>query len=227
MLSSGDDCWCVAGLNAIRIPNELTSATIAGGSDEKAGGVRENDDLILDLGGGVLDVPLSDHRRLEIPTSTERAVAGRPFCPGTRRKTQVKGRRRVEDLNVEKGSRNANMERSSVDEVVACAAAILAVQHQLPWDVTELFLAVESDRGVMIVLMPRNDDRMASEIAAADKKKIEDAIQQDIHLLDVNQWEEADELDDKMMDMAGRVDDDAPSAGGSGAGSAVEEVDRA
>ncbi|RWW30570.1 hypothetical protein BHE74_00004959 [Ensete ventricosum] len=71
------------------------------------------------------------------------------------------------------------------------------------------------------------DDRMASEIAAADKKKIEDAIQQDIHLLDVNQWEEADELDDKMMDMAGRVDDDAPSAGGSGAGSAVEEVDRA
>lgn len=90
------------------------------------------------------------------------------------------------------------------------------------------------------------DDRIASELAAADKKKIEDAIQQDIHLLDVNQSEEADELrrqDDGArvhllpitaktyqgvgVDMAGRMDDGAPSAGGSGAGSAIEEVDRA
>lgn len=90
------------------------------------------------------------------------------------------------------------------------------------------------------------DDRIASELAAADKNKIEDAIQQDIHLLDVNQSEEADELrrqDDGArvnllpitaktyqgvgVDMAGRMDDGAPSAGGSGAGSAIEEVDRA
>ncbi|CAD5172478.1 unnamed protein product [Musa acuminata subsp. malaccensis] len=47
------------------------------------------------------------------------------------------------------------------------------------------------------------DDRIASELAAADKKKIEDAIQQDIHLLDVNQSEEADEL--RRQDDGARV----------------------
>lgn len=46
--ASGNACWCVAGLNAIRIPNELTSATIAGRSDEKAGCVGKKNDLILD-----------------------------------------------------------------------------------------------------------------------------------------------------------------------------------
>ncbi|CAL9103770.1 unnamed protein product [Musa acuminata var. zebrina] len=47
------------------------------------------------------------------------------------------------------------------------------------------------------------DDRIASELAAADKKKIEDAIQQDIHLVDVNQSEEADEL--RRQDDGARV----------------------
>ncbi|CAL9096594.1 unnamed protein product, partial [Musa textilis] len=89
--------------------------------------------------------------------------------------------------------------------------------------------------------LSKTTDRIASELAAADKKKIEDAIQQDIHLLDVNQSEEAGEFATRSwsssasaktyqgvgVDMAGRMGDDAPSAGGSGAGSPIEEVDRA
>lgn len=89
-----------------------------------------------------------------------------------------------------------------------------------------------------------NDDKIASKLAAADKKKIEDAIEQAIQWLDGNQLAEADEFDDKMKelesicnpiiakmyqgagaDMAGGMDDDAPPAGGSGAGPKIEEVD--
>ncbi|KAG1339212.1 hypothetical protein COCNU_04G015180 [Cocos nucifera] len=76
------------------------------------------------------------------------------------------------------------------------------------------------------------DDKIASKLSAADKKKIKGAIEQAIQLA------EADEFEDKMKelesiwnpivsrmhqgagaDMAGGLmDDDGPSAGGSGAG---------
>ncbi|EAY81899.1 hypothetical protein OsI_37065 [Oryza sativa Indica Group] len=89
------------------------------------------------------------------------------------------------------------------------------------------------------------DEKIASKLPAADKKKIEDAIDQAIQWLDGNQLAEADEFDDKMKelegicnpiiakmyqgagaDMAGGMDeDDAPPAGGSGAGPKIEEVD--
>ncbi|EMS50129.1 Heat shock cognate 70 kDa protein 1 [Triticum urartu] len=88
------------------------------------------------------------------------------------------------------------------------------------------------------------DDKIASKLAADDKKKIEDAIDQAIQWLDGNQLAEADEFDDKMKeleglcnpiiakmyqgagaDMAGAMDeDDAPPAAG-GAGPKIEEVD--
>ncbi|VAI04597.1 unnamed protein product [Triticum turgidum subsp. durum] len=88
------------------------------------------------------------------------------------------------------------------------------------------------------------DDKIASKLAADDKKKIEDAIDQAIQWLDGNQLAEADEFDDKMKeleglcnpiiakmyqgagaDMAGGMDeDDAPPAAG-GAGPKIEEVD--
>ncbi|XP_010253827.1 PREDICTED: heat shock cognate 70 kDa protein 2-like [Nelumbo nucifera] len=88
------------------------------------------------------------------------------------------------------------------------------------------------------------DEKIASKLAAADKKKIEDAIEQAIQWLDSNQLAEADEFDDKMKelesicnpiiakmyqgaggDMGGGMSDDGPSAGGSGAGPKIEEVD--
>ncbi|CAL9165684.1 unnamed protein product [Musa hybrid cultivar] len=88
------------------------------------------------------------------------------------------------------------------------------------------------------------DEKIASKLADADKKKIEDAIEQAIQWLDGNQLAEADEFEDKMKelesicnpiiakmyqgagaDMAGGMDDDVPLAGGSGTGPKIEEVD--
>ncbi|RXI08963.1 hypothetical protein DVH24_023107 [Malus domestica] len=89
------------------------------------------------------------------------------------------------------------------------------------------------------------DDKIASKLDAADKKKIEDTIDQAIQWLDGNQLAEADEFEDKMKelegicnpiiakmyqgaggpDVGGSMDDDVPSAGGSGAGPKIEEVD--
>uniref|UniRef100_A0A453FWH8 Heat shock protein 70 n=2 Tax=Aegilops tauschii TaxID=37682 RepID=A0A453FWH8_AEGTS len=87
------------------------------------------------------------------------------------------------------------------------------------------------------------DDKIASKLPAADKKKIEDAIDGAISWLDTNQLAEVDELEDKMKelegvcnpiiakmyqgagaDMGGMGGEDAP-AGGSGAGPKIEEVD--
>ncbi|CAD5166636.1 unnamed protein product [Musa acuminata subsp. malaccensis] len=86
------------------------------------------------------------------------------------------------------------------------------------------------------------DEKIASKLADADKKKIEDAIEQAIQWLNGNQLAEADEFEDKMKelesicnpiiakmyqgagaDMAGRMDDDVPSAGGSGTGPKIED----
>uniref|UniRef100_A0A0E0A0A6 Uncharacterized protein n=1 Tax=Oryza glumipatula TaxID=40148 RepID=A0A0E0A0A6_9ORYZ len=87
------------------------------------------------------------------------------------------------------------------------------------------------------------DEKIASKLAADDKKRIEDAIDGAISWLDTNQLAEADEFEDKMKelegicnpiiakmyqgpgaDMAGGMDEDAP-ADGSGAGPKIEEVD--
>ncbi|XP_008776699.2 heat shock 70 kDa protein 4-like [Phoenix dactylifera] len=88
------------------------------------------------------------------------------------------------------------------------------------------------------------DDKIASKLAAADKKKIEDAIEQAINWPDSNQRAEADEFEDKLKelegicnpiianmyqgagaDMAGGMAEDGTAAGGSGAGPKIEEVD--
>ncbi|KAK8536179.1 hypothetical protein V6N13_144562 [Hibiscus sabdariffa] len=90
------------------------------------------------------------------------------------------------------------------------------------------------------------DEKISSKLPAADKKKIEDAIEQAIQWLDGNQLAEADEFEDKMKELegicnpiiakmyqgaggdmgAGAMDDDGPSVGGgSGAGPKIEEVD--
>ncbi|GKV08148.1 hypothetical protein SLEP1_g19823 [Rubroshorea leprosula] len=90
------------------------------------------------------------------------------------------------------------------------------------------------------------DEKISAKLPAADKKKIEDAIEQAIQWLDGNQLAEADEFEDKMKelesicnpiiakmyqggaggDMGGAMDEDGPSVGGgSGAGPKIEEVD--
>ncbi|KAK4406128.1 Heat shock protein 4 [Sesamum angolense] len=89
------------------------------------------------------------------------------------------------------------------------------------------------------------DEKIASKLPPADKKKIEDAIDSAIQWLDGNQLAEADEFEDKMKelesicnpiiakmyqdaggaDVGGGMDEDGPSAGGSGAGPKIEEVD--
>ncbi|KAB1705618.1 Hsp70 family protein, partial [Klebsiella pneumoniae] len=91
------------------------------------------------------------------------------------------------------------------------------------------------------------DDKISSQLSAADKKKIEDAIDEAIKWLDNNQLAEADEFEDKMKELesvcnpiiakmyqggagGATMDEDGPSVGGgpgggSGAGPKIEEVD--
>nr|AFK37867.1 unknown [Lotus japonicus] len=89
------------------------------------------------------------------------------------------------------------------------------------------------------------DEKIGGKLDPADKKKIEDAIEQAIQWLDSNQLAEADEFEDKMKelesiynpiiakmyqgaggpDMGGAPMDDDTPAGGSGAGPKIEEVD--
>ncbi len=91
------------------------------------------------------------------------------------------------------------------------------------------------------------DDKIASNLDPADKKKIDDAVEAAIQWLDQNQLAESDEFDDKMKELesicnpiiarmyqggAGGPDGPAPSYGGgdddmpsSGAGPKIEEVD--
>ncbi|RYR03154.1 hypothetical protein Ahy_B06g081994 isoform B [Arachis hypogaea] len=91
------------------------------------------------------------------------------------------------------------------------------------------------------------DDKIGGKLDPADKKKIEDAIEQSIQWLDSNQLAEADEFEDKMKELesicnpiiakmyqggagpdvggAGAAEDDYAPSGGSGAGPKIEEVD--
>ncbi|KAD3068249.1 hypothetical protein E3N88_36129 [Mikania micrantha] len=85
------------------------------------------------------------------------------------------------------------------------------------------------------------DEKIGEKLSPADKKKIEDAIDEAVSWLESNQLAEADEFEDKMKELenvcnpiiakmyqsgAGdaAMDDDVP-AGGSGAGPKIEEVD--
>lgn len=95
------------------------------------------------------------------------------------------------------------------------------------------------------------DEKIGAKLPPADKKKIEDAVEQAVHWLDSNQLAEADEFEDKMKELEsvcnpiiakmyqegggmggdmGGMDDDGPAHGhgggsGSGAGPKIEEVD--
>ncbi|KAL0736969.1 hypothetical protein Bca4012_013179 [Brassica carinata] len=91
------------------------------------------------------------------------------------------------------------------------------------------------------------DDKIGEKLPAADKKKIEDSVEEAIQWLDGNQMAEADEFEDKMKELesvcnpiiakmyqgaggeaggpgAGMDDDEAPPSTG-GAGPKIEEVD--
>ncbi|GKB35685.1 heat shock cognate 70 kDa protein 2, partial [Tanacetum coccineum] len=98
-----------------------------------------------------------------------------------------------------------------------------------------------------------NDDKVGSKLPADDKKKVEDAIDETVNWLDVNQLAEAEEFEDKQKELegvcnpiiaktyqgpggvpdmggmgggmdAGGMDADGPATGGSGAGPKIEEV---
>lgn len=91
------------------------------------------------------------------------------------------------------------------------------------------------------------DDKIGGKLDPADKKKIEDAIEQAIQWLDSNQLAEADEFEDKMKELesicnpiiakmyqggaagpdvgGAAADDDYAPSGGSGVGPKIEEVD--
>ncbi|CAM8967082.1 unnamed protein product [Rhodiola kirilowii] len=87
------------------------------------------------------------------------------------------------------------------------------------------------------------DEKIGEKLPAADKKKIEDAIDAAISWLDSNQLAEAEEFEDKMKELESLCNpiiakmyqggagpdmgagDDIPSSGGSGAGPKIEEVD--
>nr|GEU40119.1 heat shock cognate 70 kDa protein 2-like [Tanacetum cinerariifolium] len=91
-----------------------------------------------------------------------------------------------------------------------------------------------------------NDDKVGSKLPADDKKKVEDAIDETVKWLDVNQLAEAEEFEDKQKElervcnpiiakmyqgsggvtdmggMSGGMDADGPATGGSGAGPKIE-----
>ncbi|KAI7751230.1 hypothetical protein M8C21_021299 [Ambrosia artemisiifolia] len=88
------------------------------------------------------------------------------------------------------------------------------------------------------------DDKIGSKLAADDKKKVEDAVEQAVQWLDANQLAEVEEFEDKMKELEGICnpiiakmyqgsggvpDMDAggptPTADGNGAGPKIEEVD--
>ncbi|XP_017982500.1 PREDICTED: probable mediator of RNA polymerase II transcription subunit 37e isoform X2 [Theobroma cacao] len=88
------------------------------------------------------------------------------------------------------------------------------------------------------------DEKIDAKLNPADKKNIEDAVEQAINWLDSNQMAEADEFEDKMKELesicnpiiakmyqgaaaeaGGGTGDDAAPARGSGAGPKIEEVD--
>ncbi|KAK8601590.1 hypothetical protein V6N12_051419 [Hibiscus sabdariffa] len=88
------------------------------------------------------------------------------------------------------------------------------------------------------------DEKIGAKLNPADKKSIEDAVEQTINWLDSNQLAEADEFEDKMKELenmcnpiiakmyqgaggdpVGGKSGDAPPAAGSGAGPKIEEVD--
>ncbi|CAN1769789.1 Heat shock cognate 70 kDa protein [Linum perenne] len=88
------------------------------------------------------------------------------------------------------------------------------------------------------------DEKIGEKLPAADKKKIEDAIEAAIQWLDANQLAEADEFEDKMKELeslcnpiiakmyqgaggegGAPMDDDVPAGASSGAGPKIEEVD--
>ncbi|CAN6806781.1 unnamed protein product [Brassica oleracea] len=87
------------------------------------------------------------------------------------------------------------------------------------------------------------DDKIGEKLPAADKKKIEDSVEEAIQWLDANQLAEANEIEDKMKELesvcnpiiakmyqgaggeaGGPADDEAPPAAG-GAGPKIEKVD--
>ncbi|CAN1769796.1 Heat shock cognate 70 kDa protein [Linum perenne] len=88
------------------------------------------------------------------------------------------------------------------------------------------------------------DEKIGEKLPAADKKKIEDAIEAAIQWLDANQLAEADEFEDKMKELeslcnpiiakmyqgaggegGAPMHDDVPAGASSGAGPKIEEVD--
>jgi L1 cell adhesion molecule like protein len=86
------------------------------------------------------------------------------------------------------------------------------------------------------------DEKIASKLEPAEKKKIEDAIEESIQWLDNNQLAETDEFEDKMKELEGicnpiiakmyqgvpdgaGMSDDVPPPSSGGAGPKIEEVD--
>ncbi|KAL6535061.1 Heat shock cognate 70 kDa protein 2 [Orobanche minor] len=83
--------------------------------------------------------------------------------------------------------------------------------------------------------------KIASKLPAAEKKKLEDAVESAIQWLDENQLAEADEFDDKIKELesicnpiiakmyqggaGGPMDENGPSCSTGGAGPKIEEAD--
>lgn len=85
------------------------------------------------------------------------------------------------------------------------------------------------------------DEKVAGKLGAADKEKIEKAIDEAVEWLERNQLAEVDELEDKLKELeslcnpiisrmyqggdAGSATPDSASSGNGGAGPKIEEVD--
>ncbi|KAG2621542.1 hypothetical protein PVAP13_3NG318000 [Panicum virgatum] len=268
------DAGVIAGLNVLRIINEPTAAAIAYGLDKKATSVGEKNVLIFDLGGGTFDVSLLtiEEGIFEVKaTAGDTHLGGEDFDNRLLGKFELSGippaPRGVPQITVcfdidangilnvsaedkTTGQKNkititndkGRLSKEEIEKMVQDAEKYKSEDEEHKKKV-EAKNSLENYSYNM-----RNtirDEKIASKLAADDKKKIEDAIDAAISWLDANQLAEADEFEDKMKELeslcnpiiakmyqgagadmggAAGMDEDAP-AGSGGPGPKIEEVD--
>ncbi|CAN1769786.1 Heat shock-related 70 kDa protein 2 (Fragments) [Linum perenne] len=239
------DAGVIAGLNVMRIINEPTAAAIAYGLDKKATAGDTH------LGGEDFDNRMVNHfvqefkrarfeeLNMDLFRMDKSSVHDVVLVGGSTRipKDKTTGQKNKITITNDKG----RLSKEEIEKMVQEAEKYKSEDEEHKKKV-EAKNALENYSYNM-----RNtikDEKIGEKLPAADKKKIEDAIEAAIQWLDANQLAEADEFEDKMKELeslcnpiiakmyqgaggegGAPMDDDVPAGASSGAGPKIEEVD--